>query len=156
MTHHDTFRDIVAKYAPERINQIKKKYILNITWYVTEAISGFGFVYYRDINERDDNYVFDTLEECRAFLDNELDDIRECIKDEMKPNYDIRYSVDATYEEIECIVTGADDDVDLDVFPAKFPGDSTRTAHFEWGDLGTLGGTSITYDNNESGNDRLV
>lgn len=156
MKHHDTFRDIVAKYAPERINQIEKKYILNINWYVTEVVSGFGSVYHRDINEGYDDYAFDTLEECRAFLDNELSDIRELIKDEMKPNYDIRYSVDAKYDEIECIVTGADDDVDLDVFSAKFPGDSTRTANFERGDLGTVGCTSITYDNNESGNDRLV
>lgn len=137
MTHHDTLRDIVAKYAPERIDQIEKKYILNITWHVTEAISGFGSVYYRDINEGDDNYSFDTIEECRAFLEEELSDIREFIKDEMKPNYDIRYSINAIHNEIECIVTGADDDVDLDVYSAEFPNDSTRTAHFEWSDLGT-------------------
>lgn len=143
MKHHDTFRDIVAKYAPERINQIEKKYILNITWHVTEVISGFGSVYHRDINEGDDNYAFDTLEDCRAFLDNELADIRECIKDEMKPNCDIRYSINAIYNEIECIVTGADDDVDLDVYSAEFPSDSTRTAHFEWGDLGTGNYTEI-------------
>ncbi len=133
---HDTFRDIVAKYAPERINQIEKKYILNITWHVAEAICGFGYIYHRHINEGDDNYAFDTIEECRAFLEEELADIREFIEGETKPNYDIRYSIDAIYNEIECIVTSADDDIDLDVYSAEFPNDSARTAHFEWCDLG--------------------
>ena len=142
MTHHDTLRDIVAKYAPELTGNIEPQYILNVHFYISGTLL-----------DDDDYFAFDTLESLRAFIAEKLADIRETIEFYGADKHN--YSVEIIYNKIDALVL--DETPDLDLFSAEFPTNPAQIAYFEFGELGGRECTEITYDNYEwSGNDRII
>lgn len=132
---HPTCRDIITQYHPDYLDKLQTKYILNVSYYITERVECFGSLHFRDISDYDENFAFDTLDECREYAERRAEEIREEIADEQKHNRDIVWSYELRYTAVEAVVLDADDELDSDLYEAEFPSDPTRKAYFEWGDL---------------------
>ena len=153
MSNLTTLRDIIAEYAPDQHleDKIQKKYILEIDRYITEESEMFGCTYSRDIYDDYSRYAFDTEEEAREFLENELADIRETAADHRKScgkNEKIHWSFSARYAEIDCIIADENPNFssNLDLFGASLSKDSSSGAYYDCDLFIGSDTTDISYD----------
>lgn len=148
----DTLRDIIATYAPEHINNITDKYIVELIY---RAYMRYGPCE-STIRDDWDTFAFDTETDALEFIARRTDEIREDVKSYLDPREDITYSVSFGHKKVACIVNADDAALELDVGYADFQDGSGRVAWYYYDEF--LDNTdSIEYDNyEESGNDRLV
>lgn len=147
-----TLRDIVAEYAPEHINHIADKYIVDFDYRAYRQYGPREFT----IREDWDTFAFDTETAALEFIARHTNEIREDVKSYLDPRGDITYTVCFAYKKVPCIVVAADTELDLDVGRADLQDGSNRVACYCYDEF-LDDPDSIEYDNYEqSGSDPLV